>query len=256
MFDETIVIEANIATFFLVEDSLRFVIDIGNVSYDNLGVWMWKNSDYSDLRYYDLDNIEDSKWTVIVSKETFDPETDYNVCVGFEDGEQDNHIGTFVITTPFWESVRPLDDNDEENIEKLLLYRLYNSNSGEHFWTGSVAERENLVSEGWIFEGDGWYSPINTGAHVYRVYNENTGDHHYTMSEDEKDNLINGGWRYEGVAWNSAHPGKGRPLYRLLNPNAEANGEAGIHFFTMSEEEKEMLVEAGWIYEGIGWYAT
>ena len=37
------------------------------------------------------------------------------------------------------------------------MHRLYNPNSGEHFYTGSVEERDMLVSAGWIYEGIGWF---------------------------------------------------------------------------------------------------
>ena len=45
-------------------------------------------------------------------------------------------------------------------------------------------------------------------------------------------------------------------MYRLNNPNAYPNGESGAHHFTMSEQEKDNLVAAGWVYEGIAWYSV
>ena len=38
-------------------------------------------------------------------------------------------------------------------------------------------------------------------------------------------------------------------MYRLYNPNS------GEHFFTNTNAEKNMLIKAGWKYEGIGFYA-
>ncbi|MCR5594054.1 MAG: hypothetical protein K6F79_09950 [Saccharofermentans sp.] len=38
------------------------------------------------------------------------------------------------------------------------VYRLYNSNGGEHHYTTSVAEKNNLVAMGWSDEGIGWKS--------------------------------------------------------------------------------------------------
>ena len=131
---------------------------------------------------------------------------------------------------------------------RFLLYRLYNPNSGEHFWTADGKEVSDLVNAGWNFEGNGWWAPT-TGAPVYRLYNPNAGDHHYTMDESERNLLIAAGWNDEGVAWNSA-PIDGNPLYRLYNPNAEA----GSHHYTMSAEERDNLALVGWNYEGIGWY--
>ena len=134
-------------------------------------------------------------------------------------------------------------------IETTPMYRLYNPNSGEHFYTGSVEERENLVVAGWIYEGVAWNAPVKTGEPVYRLYNPVNPDHHYTMSAEERDNLVAAGWIYEGVAWNSASPSN-LPQYRLYNPNALT----GIHHYTGSIEERDNLVAVGWIYEGIGWY--
>ena len=129
------------------------------------------------------------------------------------------------------------------------MYRLYNKNSGEHFYTGSVEERDMLISVGWDYEGIAWNAPTKYGTPVYRLYNPNNGDHHYTMSEEERDNLVAVGWQYEGVAWNSASSSN-IPMYRLYNPNADC----GSHHYTGSTEERDNLVAIGWIYEGIGWY--
>ena len=137
----------------------------------------------------------------------------------------------------------------ETNIRTTPMYRLYNPNSGEHFYTGSKEERDNLNAAGWHYEGVAWNAPTNSGAPVYRLYNPNSGDHHYTMSADERDMLVGFGWIYEGVAWNSA-TAENLPLYRLYNPNADC----GSHHYTGSTEERDNLVSVGWIFEGIGWF--
>ena len=131
----------------------------------------------------------------------------------------------------------------------VAMYRLYNPNSGEHFYTGSTEEKNTLVSAGWHYEGVAWNAPTKSGAPVYRLYNPNNGDHHYTMSAEERDMLVSVGWKYEGVAWNSASSSN-IPMYRLYNPNADC----GSHHYTGSKEERDYLVSLGWKYEGIGWY--
>ena len=135
----------------------------------------------------------------------------------------------------------------EVEVKIVPMYRLYNPNSGEHFYTGSLEERNNLVKAGWNYEGIGWNAPVKGGEPVYRLYNPNSGDHHYTMSWDEVEMLKGYGWRYEGVAWNSAGS---EPQYRLYNPNADC----GSHHYTSSLAERNNLVSLGWILEGIGWY--
>ena len=129
------------------------------------------------------------------------------------------------------------------------MYRMYDPNSGEHFYTGAEAERDFLVSFGWQYEGVGFNFP-EEGAPVYRLYEPVYGEHLYTMDEAEKDKLLSWGWNYEGVAFNSAGTDE-VAQYRLRNPNAKR----GAYHFTGSAEERDRLVSFGWVYEGIGWYS-
>ena len=128
------------------------------------------------------------------------------------------------------------------------MYRLYNPNSGEHFLTGSDAEKNTLIAVGWRYEGVSWKAP-EEGAPIYRLYNPNAGDHHYTGSTDEKNMLTAAGWRYEGVSFCSADSA-GKSVYRLYNPNCTG---AGAHHYTGSQLERDYLVSLGWNYEGISW---
>lgn len=125
------------------------------------------------------------------------------------------------------------------------MYRLYNPNSGEHFYTASIGERDSVWNAGWRYEGMSWYAP-KSGDPVYRLYNKNAGDHHYTTSASEKNYLVSVGWSYEGVAWRS---GGSSPLYRAYNPNAVA----GAHHYTTNKAEIDSIVAAGWKYEGKAW---
>ncbi len=139
--------------------------------------------------------------------------------------------------------------------ETVPMYRLYNPNSGEHFYTGSEDEKAYLVDAGWDYEGVAWNAPTESDTPVYRLYNENAGDHHYTAYVEERDALIEAGWRYEGVCWNSDDQ-RGTRLYRLYNPNAYDTGGAGAHHYTGSKEERDQLVELGWRDEGTAWYGA
>lgn len=99
----------------------------------------------------------------------------------------------------------------------VAIYRLYNPNSGEHFYTSGLAEARHLRSVGWREEQIGWFAPNeHTGAPVYRLYNPNAGDHHYTMNSFEAAHLVKVGWRDEGTAFVSAFSNQRRvPIYRL-----------------------------------------
>ena len=139
-----------------------------------------------------------------------------------------------------------------EQIAKLqatAMHRLYNPNSGEHFYTSNNDEKSHLVSLGWVYENVGWYAPTSSKVPVYRLYNPNGGDHHYTASKDEYDWLKTVGWTQEGIGWYSDEE-QGVALHRQYNPNAKS----GSHNFTASKDENNWLVSLGWRAEGIGWY--
>ena len=130
------------------------------------------------------------------------------------------------------------------------MNRLYNPNSGEHFYTADLEEKAALVNLGWNDEGYGWVAPKEgTGTKVYRLYNPNAGDHHYTTDPKEKDTLVTYGWKDENVGWYS--DGK-VAVYRQYNPYA--NG-AGSHNYTTDKAENDYLVSLGWTPEGTAWFA-
>lgn len=133
------------------------------------------------------------------------------------------------------------------------MYRIYNPNSGEHFYTSNVDEKNHLVSLGWRYEGVGWIAPKNSSIPVYRLYNKNGGEHHYTMNASEKDMLVSKGWKYEGIGWYSADPNDASsvPVLREYNPNAFANN----HNYTKNVKEHNMLMRVGWKDEGKAWYS-
>lgn len=134
------------------------------------------------------------------------------------------------------------------------MYRVYNPNSGEHFYTSNKAEKDHLVNLGWKYEGVGWKAPTVSNYPVYRLYNANGGEHHYTMNAAEKNNLVKLGWKYEGIGWFSADPNDSNsvPLLREYNPNAFSNN----HNYTTNSNEHNWLVGLGWKDEGKAWYAT
>lgn len=133
---------------------------------------------------------------------------------------------------------------------ETVIYRLYNPNTGEHFYTTGQYERIHLMTVGWNYEGIGWVAPKTSKTPVYRLYNPNAGDHHYTTSVGERKSLAAAGWKDEGICWYS-DDAKSVPLYRQYNPNAKT----GAHNFTTSVGEGRSLVSSGWKDEGTAWYA-
>lgn len=174
-------------------------------------------------------------------------------------------------------TVKPSDEDIDKpenvtpSIDVVAMYRLYNPNSGEHFYTANLTEKNHLAGIGWRYEGIGWYAPDeDNGIPVYRLYNKNGGEHHYTVSLYERRTLLKLGWRNEGIGWYSyetynqgndaSRPSKAKripkinavPLYRQYNPNAFSNN----HNYTSSIRENNYLVSLGWRAEGIGWYGV
>ena len=130
-----------------------------------------------------------------------------------------------------------------------FVFRLYNPNSGEHFYTSDKKERQFLIDQGWQGEGYGWLGSDTSRQPVYRLYDPNAGDHHCTMDKKEYDALGKLGWTQEGTAWGCS-PETDTPVYRQYNPNAQA----GRHNLTSNTKEKEYLISVGWKDEGIVWY--
>ena len=163
------------------------------------------------------------------------------------------------------EYVRKLEAEINPGPDSVNMFRLYNENNGEHFYTSSTKEAKSLINGGWKYEGVAWVAPKESSIPVYRLYNYNSGEHHYTTSMREAKKLyttasgnnteedIKGqGWDFEGIGWYSAE--EGSALYRLYNPNATGDKEPGSHHYTQSKKERDSLVAIGWRDEGIGWY--
>ncbi len=134
----------------------------------------------------------------------------------------------------------------------VVMHRLYNPWSYEHFYTSDDEEFEGLVALGWEDEGLGWVSPAVSDMPVFRLYNPyNGGDHHYTASTQEVTSLSSAGWDFEGVGWYSADE-SGTPVFREYNPNELARN----HNYTTDEAEHDGLVALGWHDEEIAWYGV
>ena len=133
------------------------------------------------------------------------------------------------------------------NAVRQTMYRLYNPNSGEHFYTNNTGERDAVARAGWSYEGQGWVAPAKSPTPVWRLYNAYAGDHHYTTSSNERDTLVRKGWKSEGIGWYS---GGSTPLWRQYN----AYAATGTHNYTTSARERDALVALGWKDEGVAWY--
>ena len=225
---ENITMIAGETAFFVPEPS-RVVIKGGSFNFDP--------TDYVDMESY---VVTFAQGVYIVEEKVTPPVPEVDCASGHT--YDDNLDGIC--------NVCDVQRKDVEERTMVDMFRMYNPNSGEHFYTGSEEERDDLVNVGWHYEGVAFTFPANTGAPVYRLFNEEKNDHIYTMDKAEKAQLESEGWRNEGVAFNSAYNTEA-VQYRLHNPNAMS----GAYHFTNSEIEKQDLLDAGWIFQGIGWYS-
>jgi hypothetical protein len=96
-------------------------------------------------------------------------------------------------------------------------------------------------------------------APVYHFWSSRTGIHFYTIDEAEKDRLVRefaNVWAFQGIAFYAYPPDRApvgsKPVYHFLSRSQ------GIHFYSISESEKQKLVtqqSQAWTFEGIAWYA-
>lgn len=102
-----------------------------------------------------------------------------------------------------WNYEGVAEESPIKTVYNQAVYRVYNPNAGDHFYTENKAEVAHLVSLGCCAEGIAFYSSTSNETPIYRLYNPNAtvGTHFYTQSSVERDSLVRAGWHYEGTAW-------------------------------------------------------
>lgn len=153
--------------------------------------------------------------------------------------------------TPSSSSTKPESQTPSE-VSYQTIYRIYNKNTGEHFYTTSIFEKDSIVKKGWTYEGIGWSAP-KTGTAVYRVYNPNArgGDHYYTISQYEAQSLVKKGWKWDNESKPVFYSGGQTPVYTAFNPNATVSGS---HNYTSSSFEQQTLLKNGWKFGKVQFY--
>lgn len=134
--------------------------------------------------------------------------------------------------------------------DSMPVYRLYNENTGEHFYTPGVGERNGLIYIGWKYEGIGWWG-ATSGAPVYRMYNPNAkgGDHYYTRDHNEAQHLASLGWHWDNNGAPLFYSAGDINLYVAYNPNAKS----GAHNYTTNGSEQNNLLSHGWLFGAVAW---
>ena len=243
------------------------IVDAKDPTQVRVALWARSVDQAVTLTWYDMVKTGDGTWEVTVPMckySKYAPDT-YEIHAYSRGATDEFLINTHVYVSKINAKTHVFDNNvdgtcngcganraelDESVRQVVHMFRMYNPNTGEHFYTGSTEERDNLIGHGWQYEGIGFTFPANTGDPVHRLFQPSTGEHLYTMDVAEKDKLMAEGWNYEGIAFNSAYDTEA-VQHRLHNPNASV----GAYHFTFSEEEMNNLIAAGWEYQGIGWYS-
>lgn len=140
------------------------------------------------------------------------------------------------------------------SLEKNFSVRLYNTKSGDHVYTASFAEAQDLIKSGWNHEtyenGKNTFKSNLTktdeySKEVYCVFNPNHGGFHlYTFSKGEADSLVKKGWIdiYNGKpVFYVSNDSKKNGIYRAYNPNSRSGQQ---HYCTKGEYDQ--LIKKGW----------
>ncbi len=149
-----------------------------------------------------------------------------------------------------------------ENDLPSTVYRFFNNDTGVHFYTASVAERDfvdenlsNFTSEGASYRGVDPLTGTPEPLPVYRFLNQDTGVHLYTIDENERNFVQNelSNFSFEGEAFFAyTTPVEGTiPIYRFFNSTS------GAHFYTPSTSERDFVESdlPDFQSEGIAYYA-
>lgn len=131
------------------------------------------------------------------------------------------------------------------------LYRAYNPNNGQHFYTSSFGEftalthlglnNESTDHAGFAVFQNG--SGGNDAVPLHRLYNPNGGQHYYTTSNVERDALARVGWTVEpdqGMLYppEDKFAGNGAKVYHVYN------SVTGEHLFFASVDDMNAQIAA------------
>ena len=138
-----------------------------------------------------------------------------------------------------------LEQTREITVTGPEVYRFFNTQSGNHFYSRDEVEANSILTNlpHFRLEGPAFKAadPSNgPTADVFRFFNTGNGAHLFTQDTDERDFVIANldHFNFEGVAY-QGHPDPvegSLPLYRFLNT------QTGSHFYTTNENEKNNII--------------
>lgn len=146
----------------------------------------------------------------------------------------------------------------DPEIAENVVFRFYNEDTGVHFLTTSIEERDMIITSMPTFRYEGraftTSAEPDDGLAVFRFFNAETGAHFYTASETERDTILSQlpAFNFEGVAFYAFEEGAAdrQAVYRFYNT------ETGTHFYTASGSERDDVLAGlpSFAFEGISYY--
>ena len=128
--------------------------------------------------------------------------------------QSENEVNNILASNPNWRlesiayDVVSLDQTGCEDANSSEIYRFWSDFYFRHFYTISIAERNNLISSdpNWEYEGAvycAYTSEVSGSMPVYRFYSSVYQGHFYTMEKSERNHIIqtDPNWDYEGIAY-------------------------------------------------------
>jgi serralysin len=149
-----------------------------------------------------------------------------------------------------------VEPTDADN-SAFQAYRFYNAETGSHFFTTSIAERNSVIEtlDVLSYEGNAFDSNVTeaNGTAVFRFFNTGNGVHFYTAAADEAASLrLNAGFLDEGISYYASTDASngGTALFRFYNTQNDS------HFYTVSEAERDNIISTigHYNYEGVAFY--
>ena len=141
-------------------------------------------------------------------------------------------------------------------------FRFFDTKDGGHFYTASVAERDQVIATrpDLVFEGLSFKSLNDaslTGASpVFRFFDTKDGSHFYTISTAERDQVLatRSDLKLEGTAFfefSSSQGNNSTAVFRFFDT------KDGDHFYTASEAERDnvLATRPDLAFEGVAFYA-
>ncbi len=168
-------------------------------------------------------------------------------------------LGELLAASPSDWLLLSLDKQESLNKQDSLpVFRFFNEQTGVHFFTTSIDERNSIIVNLPQFRDEGAAFTTSAeavdGVAIFRFFNGETGAHFYTSSEIEKGQVLETlpSFNYEGVAFHGyEHEAASRQaVYRFYN------NDTGTHFYTANDNEKESVIAnlPSFAFEGVSYY--